>query len=186
MLDTFVPNNKTRMSKHNEYPCDMKSTREKIVGAIKRLIGEGKPFRSARELAQRAHTLGYIDNVESFARAVSRLRKGDNDPQVGTVDIVARAAGMKLTDLLADDPQDALAVNRSNTADDLPLSTQSEDDRRAILVAKSLTHVSQEMRELIDHLIEIDAMGGAEREMAVAGIRYILRGSHAVLNSPKK
>lgn len=186
ILDTFVPNNKTRMSIHNEYACDMKSTREKIAEATKRLIGEGKPFRSARDLAQRAHTLGYIDSVESFARAVSRLRNGDHDPQIGTVEIVARAAGVNLTDFLDGRTQPEENVNSPNKANELPLSGQSEGDRRAILIAESLTHVSQEMRELIEHLIDLDRIGGAEREMAVAGIRYILRGSLAVMTSSKK
>jgi transcriptional regulator with XRE-family HTH domain len=174
------------MSIHNEYACDMKSTREKIAEATKRLIGEGKPFRSARDLAQRAHTLGYIDSVESFARAVSRLRNGDHDPQIGTVEIVARAAGVNLTDFLDGRTQPEENVNSPNKANELPLSGQSEGDRRAILIAESLTHVSQEMRELIEHLIDLDRIGGAEREMAVAGIRYILRGSLAVMTSSKK
>lgn len=79
ILDAFVSNNKTHMSRYPPYPCDMKDIKQKLAAATNELIGEGKRFRSARELAQRAHTLGLVPNADSFSRAVARVIKAEHD-----------------------------------------------------------------------------------------------------------
>ncbi|WP_155634960.1 hypothetical protein [Burkholderia cepacia] len=78
--------------------------------AVDELIGVGRKFASGRELAQRAHTLGLVESAESFARTVNRVRSGDKDVQLSTVDIIAKTVGKTAVDLIGRDS--AHAPNR--------------------------------------------------------------------------
>lgn len=175
MLDAFVAENKTQMSAHGEYACDMKDTRTLLAEATARLIGDGRKFRSARELAQRAHTMGYVENAESFSRQVARVLKGEYDSQLSTADTIARTAGIKLSDFLSGDPANDRAVNPSINGRETPLSFESGRERRANLLSESLTQLTAETRELVDLLVSIDRIGGDLRETAIENVRNILR-----------
>lgn len=169
-LRHICPIRKTHLSDAKTYDGGMDDMRQKLASATAGLIGDGKRFRSARELAQRAHTLGYVDNADSFARNVARVMKADHDTQMSTVEIIARTAGMKLPDFLSGN------INPANSGQDGSLSGELRGGESASLQTLTLTQLTDEMRDLIEHLVEIDHLGGADREMAIAGIRYILRG----------
>lgn len=79
----------------------MDDLRENLRIAVDELIGDGRKFASGRELAQRAHTLGLVESADSFARTVNRVRSGDKDVQLSTVDIIARTAGKSAVELIA-------------------------------------------------------------------------------------
>lgn len=175
MLDAFVAENKTQMSAMHAYPCDMKDTRTLLAEATARLIGEGKKFRSARELAQRAHTMGYVENAESFSRQVARVLKGEYDSQLSTADTIARTAGFKLSDFLSDGAPKNLPVNPLISGDEKPISIESGRERRANLLSESLTQLTAETRELVDLLVSIDRIGGDLRKTAIENVRNILR-----------
>ncbi|WP_049786355.1 helix-turn-helix domain-containing protein [Mycetohabitans rhizoxinica] len=70
-----------------------------------------------------------------------------------------------------------------------PLVFGSARERRARLLAETLLNISGGMRDTIERLIEIDQVGGAQREMVIAGVNYILRsqrGAPSVGQSKKK
>jgi len=81
----------------------MSDLRENLRIAVDELIGDGRKFASGRELAQRAHTLGLVDSADSFARTVNRVRSGDKDVQLSTVDIIAKTVGKNAVDLIGRD-----------------------------------------------------------------------------------
>lgn len=190
ILDEFVSYNKTQMSHAAEYACDMKDTRKLLAEATARLIGDGKKFRSARELAQRAHTMGYIENAASFSRQLTRVMKGDHDTQLSTVETIARTAGVPLSDFLAGEADAGSPVNPSIREPESALSIQSARDRRANLVSESLTQLSTEMREIVDLLVSIDRLGGDLRDITVETVRNMLRslpsGSAGATNKEMK
>lgn len=78
--------------------------KEILRGNIESLIGEGRRFRSARELAQRAETLGLTDKMENLARSISRIRNLEGDTQLSTMEAIAGAAGLQVSDLLQTGP----------------------------------------------------------------------------------
>lgn len=67
------------------------------------LIGPGKPFKSAPEMAQRASTMGVIDSVPNFTRSINRVRKGATDVQLSTIEAIAKTANVTVSDLLMDE-----------------------------------------------------------------------------------
>ncbi|MDN7413038.1 hypothetical protein QZM42_31405 [Burkholderia vietnamiensis] len=81
----------------------MSDLRENLRIAVDELIGDGRKFASGRELAQRAHTLGLVESADSFARTVNRVRSGDKDVQLSTVDIIAKTVGKNAVDLIGRD-----------------------------------------------------------------------------------
>jgi hypothetical protein len=85
----------------------MSDLRENLRIAVDELIGDGRKFASGRELAQRAHTLGLVESAESFARTVNRVRSGDKDVQLSTVDIIAKTVGKSVVALIGRDAADA-------------------------------------------------------------------------------
>jgi len=80
-----------------------------LASRVEDLLGPGKPFRSASALAKRAHTMGLIDNPQNFARSINRVRNGEADVQITTVAVIARAANLRVSDLLEDAPAGASA-----------------------------------------------------------------------------
>ncbi|MCA8213700.1 hypothetical protein LGN20_07260 [Burkholderia cepacia] len=78
----------------------MSDLRENLRISVEELIGDGRKFASGRELAQRAHTLGLVESAESFARTVNRVRSGDKDVQLSTVDVIAKATGKSVAELI--------------------------------------------------------------------------------------
>lgn len=175
MLDAFVAENKTQMSDKREYACDMNDSRKLLAAATARLIGDGKRFRSARELAQRAHTLGYVDRTDSFSRQVARVLKGEYDAQISTADVIARTAGMGLSDFLSADAEDRPNVKSDIKEPEGALSLRSARDQRATLLVESLAQLHSDTRELVDLLISIDRIGGDLKDTAIVNVRNVLR-----------
>lgn len=92
------------MSKQSAYDSAMNDARKLLTARLDELIGHGKMFKSARELAQRAHTMGLVENVEHFTRTVNRVRKNpDMDVQLKTIEAISGAANTTVADLLADE-----------------------------------------------------------------------------------
>ncbi|MEY8174012.1 hypothetical protein AB9D46_24095 [Burkholderia multivorans] len=108
--------------------------------AVDALIGEGRKFASGRELAQRAHTLGLVESAESFARTVNRVRSGDKDVQLSTVDILAKTAGKSVVDLIGRDTA-ALSVTQQSA------------------MPRSWDNLSAEALALVDAIANADAAG---------------------------
>jgi hypothetical protein len=176
MLDANVAHNKTQMSGQAAYPCGMDDAKKLMAVATQRLVGEGRRFASARELAQRAHTLGYVENAENFSRTVARVIKGDHDPQMGTIMVIARTAGVELSDFLSGDAQEGSAVNSPNMEAEEPLPLESMRELRATLLAESLMQLTSEMREIVDLLVSIDrSKKGKLRERAIENVRNMLQ-----------
>ncbi|WP_151273247.1 hypothetical protein [Burkholderia pseudomallei] len=119
---------------------DMSDLRENLRIAVDELIGDGRKFASGRELAQRAHTLGLVESADSFARTVNRVRSGDKDVQLSTVDIIAKTVGKSAVDLIGRDAS-------HTTASPPPTMPQSW---------KSL---SPEALSLVDVIVNADASG---------------------------
>jgi transcriptional regulator with XRE-family HTH domain len=69
----------------------------------------------------------------------------------------------------------ASSDNSANTDQNTVLSIESARAERARLLADELLDVSDEMRALIDKLVEADEAGGALREMTIAGVGYVLQ-----------
>jgi hypothetical protein len=153
----------------------MNDLRKTLADVTGRLIGEGKRFRSARELAQRAHTLGYVENVDSFARNVSRVLKGDHDTQMSTVDAISRAAGLQLSDFLKGEAPPPENVKSMINEPDGTQTVESINARRTTLLAESLTRASSELLGVIEHLIEIDAAGGKARSLVLQDVQTTLQ-----------
>jgi len=175
ILDAFVELNKTQMSDRGDYACDMKDTRHMLAVATKRLIGPGKPFRSARELAMRAQTRGYVDNAESFARNISRVLKEDHDAQMSTMEAIARTAGLKLSDFLQGEASPTEFVKSSISDQDGAQTVESINSRKIRLIAESLTRLSSEMLDVIEHLVEIDRQGGKAKSLVLGDIQMTLQ-----------
>ncbi|WP_334053923.1 hypothetical protein [Burkholderia cepacia] len=116
----------------------MSDLRENLRIAVEGLIGDGRKFASGRELAQRAHTLGLVESAESFARTVNRVRSGDKDVQLSTVDIIAKTVGISAVDL----------IGRTDAA----LSQQPT-------VPRSWESLSPEALALVDVIVNADAAG---------------------------
>lgn len=175
ILDLFVADNKTPMSYANEYACDMKDIRKIAADATEALIGPDRRFRSARELAQRAHTLGIVENADSFARNVSRVIEGEQDPRVGTLDAIARAAGMRLSDFIGGKAPPKENVKSVNNGVDEPQSVESINARRVKLISELLLSASSQLLEVVEHLIEIEGRGGKTRSLVMQDIEATLQ-----------
>lgn len=76
-------------------------------------------------------------------------------------------------------------VNSMNKRGDAALSIELVRMERARVLAETLLDVSNEMRSLIDRLIQADHEGGAVREMTIAGVGYLLQ-SVPVAQTQKK
>ncbi|KWI50294.1 hypothetical protein WT72_24290 [Burkholderia pseudomultivorans] len=118
----------------------MSDLRENLRIAVDELIGDGRKFASGRELAQRAHTLGLVESAESFARTVNRVRSGDKDVQLSTVDIIAKTVG-----------KSAVALIGHGTAD-TALSQQPP-------IPRSWENLSPDALALVDVIVNADAAG---------------------------
>ncbi|WP_146126023.1 hypothetical protein [Burkholderia multivorans] len=118
----------------------MTDLRENLRIAVDALIGEGRKFASGRELAQRAHTLGLVESAESFARTVNRVRSGDKDVQLSTVDILAKTAGKSVVDLIGRDTGALSATQQS-------------------AMPRSSGNLSAEALALVDVIANADAAG---------------------------
>lgn len=128
------------------------------------------------------------------ARAVSlsqpTLSDLENDNTKGTTSLLELAAlyGVSAqwlkTGRGAPQAQQTREVNSSISGNNPVLSIESVREERAKLLAERLLDVSEEMRSLIEKLIEADHEGGAVREMTIAGAGYILQA--VPLPQPKK
>ena len=128
------------MSQRQTYSSHMKSLRELIADRVDSLIGPDRKFRSAREMAQIALNKGYGPNLDSLNRNINRLRKMEMDPQLSTLEAIAAAAGVRVSDLLS--PQ---------------------------------VIVSEEMREAISLLLNVDSQGGLNRQLMLDTLTLMLR-----------
>lgn len=155
----------------------MKDAKKKIGIAVSSLIGPGKKFRSARELARRAHTFDATIKPDSFARNVDRARSGQQDTQISTLEAIARAADVSVEAIVAgvsfDDQYVKSAINKPLPAlsGRLPLADPNK------LTEAAIDKVSPEMRSLIDQMIEIDISGDASRSLLLATIGAMLMSS---------
>ncbi|MCA7883209.1 hypothetical protein LGM58_08420 [Burkholderia contaminans] len=118
----------------------MSDLRENLRIAVDELIGDGRKFVSGRELAQRAHTLGLVESADSFARTVNRVRSGDKDVQLSTVDIIAKTVGKSAVDLIGRDASDTAS-------------------RQHPPVPQSWGSLSSEALSLIDVIVNADRIG---------------------------
>lgn len=118
----------------------MSDLRENLRIAVDELIGDGRKFASGRELAQRAHTLGLVDSADSFARTVNRVRSGDKDVQLSTVDIIAKTVGKSAVDLIGRGAWDTT----SNQQPPMPQSWEN---------------LSPEALALVDVIVNADTLG---------------------------
>jgi hypothetical protein len=66
-------------------------------------------------------------------------------------------------------------INSPKNAGNDVLSIESARAERAKLMGEALLDVSEEMRTLIEKLIQADHEGGAIREMTIAGAGYVLQ-----------
>ena len=82
----------------------MNDTLKTLAARVADLLGPGKPFANASALAKRAHTMGLVTNAQHFARSIHRVMTGEVDVQISTIDIIARAANVRVSDLLDNDP----------------------------------------------------------------------------------
>ncbi|KVD81903.1 hypothetical protein WS62_23390 [Burkholderia sp. ABCPW 14] len=126
---------------------------------------------------------------------VGHLESGRNRSTTKLLEIV-RALGLNplelgLTSAAEGIPAETdLGTNAAPVAVSQPSSLPDAVQRRASKLEKSFAALSRDMRELVEILIAIDQIGGADREMTIAGIRYILQArrdfpSHAGQDSTK-
>jgi hypothetical protein len=143
------------------------------------LIGEGRRFRSARELAQRAHTLGYVENADSFARSVARVCKGDHDTQLSTIETIARTANVMLTDLLAGVAFPQEGAEPSDKGDEVQLSVRSVNEQQIRRIIESLPKMSRDALEVMEYLSCVEAaaetqVGAMRRKKILEDIRLLM------------
>lgn len=176
ILDFKVREYKTQKPDDPTYPSAMDDIRKNVAAALDSLIGEGKRFPRNADVARRAQTMGVTDNQGSFAKNLERLRSGTHDSRISTIEGAASAVGVSALDL----------VNGKNFSG---VNTESEDSHfehqsplqsarldRARNAGEDLLKATSEMRELVAQLLALDQRGGADREMALAGVGYILQG----------
>lgn len=159
---------------NSPYAWDMKDALKKIGRSVDSLIGPGRRFKSARELAQRAQMLGYVENADSFARSVSRAKTGDHDSQISTISIIAKTAGVDIEQLFAGVSFEGAGVNPPIKEHDRALSMESHRTTQAKLFEESIANVSREMRAIIDDLAEADRSGGQRRDILIGSIGAML------------
>jgi hypothetical protein len=182
IIDLKVANSKTHKSPATAYACDMKDALKKVGLSVSSLIGPGRKFKSSRELARRASTLGLVSNADSFAKNVDRARSGEHDSQIGTLENIARAAGVTVEAIVAGVSFDDPHVNAAITGAERPLHSESSESLNAKVVTG--THkISDEMQSLIDQMVQVDAEGGSPRDMLLATVGAMLM---AGLNRSKK
>lgn len=182
IIDLKVADSKTHKSLPTAYACDMKDALKKVGLSVSSLIGPGRKFKSSRELARRASTLGLVPNADSFAKNVDRARSGEHDSQIGTLENIARAAGVTVEAIVAGVSFDDPHVNAAIMGTDRPLPGGSTESLAGKVVAG--THkISDEMQSLIDQMIQVDIEGGAQRDMLLATVGAMLI---AGLNRSKK
>lgn len=101
-MDFKVLNSKNLMSCSRQYDPSMKKrpAREVLAARVNELVGPGKKFASAPELAQRALTLGLIEKRDNFTRSINRIRKAEIDPQLNTIEAIADSCDVSITWLL--------------------------------------------------------------------------------------
>nr|WP_259657104.1 helix-turn-helix transcriptional regulator [Burkholderia pseudomallei] len=137
------------------------------IGQVIKAAREAKEW-TQKELATRAGvSQGTVGHIES----------GRNKSTTKLLEI-ARALGLKPEEIGLRTALPETAGNASQAAEEslsVPPSLSEVAQRRAAILEKSLMLLSREMRELVEILISIDRAGGADREMTIAGIRYILQ-----------
>lgn len=122
-------------------------------GAAAKAVGLSQPTLSDLENDNTKGTTSLLEFAELYGVDVAWLKNGGSPPQA-----LSEAN-----------------VKSLNTGIQSTLSLQSAREERVKLLTESLLNVSAEMRGLIDKLVEADREGGAVREMAIAGVGYILQ-----------
>lgn len=92
---------KTLKSFSGTYSSSMENSKRILAENVESLIGDGKRFRSAPELAARAHLLGLTEKTENLTRNINRIRASQTDPQLSTLEAIAGAAGVRVSDLVS-------------------------------------------------------------------------------------
>lgn len=176
ILDFKVREYKTQKPDDTTYPSPMDDIRKNVAAALNELIGEGKRFTNRPEVARRAQTLGLVERADSFAKTLERVMKGNHDSQISTLETIATAVGVSVFDLLIGN--NFSGVNTDPEHANIPHQSSLESVRldRARIAGEDLLKASAEMRETVDKLLDLDRRGGADREMALAGVGYILQG----------
>lgn len=173
IIDLKVADSKTHKYPTTAYACDMKDALKKVGLSVSSLIGPGRKFKSSRELARRANTLGLVPNADSFAKNVDRARSGEHDSQIGTLETIARAAGVTVEAIVAGVSFDDPNVNAAIKGFEIPLSSESTENPEGKLLSGMHT-VSDEMQSLINQMIQVDIEGGPRRDMLLATVGAML------------
>jgi transcriptional regulator with XRE-family HTH domain len=118
-----------------------------------RAVGLSQPTLSDLENDNTKGTTSIVELAALYGVSVQWLKSGRGSAQ-------AQAPG---------------SVNSGITDNNPVLSIESVRLERAKLLADALLDVSEEMRALIEKLIQADREGGAIREMTIAGAGYVLQ-----------
>lgn len=106
---------------------------------------------------------------------IGHLESGRNRSTTKLLSIV-RALGLDAVELGLQKEEDVRQPLPTSSAEGAePTSIQEATRKRVSRLEKMLATLSSEMRELVEMLVQIDHAGGADREMTIAGIRYVLQ-----------
>lgn len=176
ILDFKVAKYKTQKPDARTYASAMDDIKKNVAEALDSLIGEGKRFARNADVARRAHTIGVTDKQESFAKNLERLRTGRHDSRISTIEGAARAVDVSPLDLVNGKNFSSVNTDSEDSHFEHQSSLQSVRLDRARNTGEEILKATSEMRALLEQLLDLDRRGGAEREMALAGIGYILQG----------
>ncbi|WP_186194449.1 hypothetical protein [Burkholderia gladioli] len=160
----------------------MNDPRENLKQAVEELIGPGKKFSSGRELAQRAHTRGFVDSAEAFSRSVNRVKNEDNDVQLSTITAIAKTAGISAHLLLKPrEGQCGVIVGENSAATEVGSSMDALQ-----WIESAPSQLSILARSLIVEIVKADRTGlsaeGANALLAI--IRPILENKPGASDPP--
>lgn len=176
ILDFKVAEYKTQKPDGQTYPSGMDDIKKNVATALDSLIGDGKRFQRNADVARRAHTMGVTDNQGSFAKNLERLRSGSHDSRISTIEGAATAVGVSPLDLVNGKNFSGVNTESEDSNFEHQTSFQSVRLDRARNAGEDLLRATSEMRALLEQLLDLDRRGGADREMALAGVGYILQG----------
>ena len=102
IMDIKVSERKTQKSWLRQYDPAMKKKRARDVLAarLKLVFETDDRFRQSPDLAQRAELLGLVPKKDSFTRTINRILNAEIDPQLNTIETIAKAADVEIAWLL--------------------------------------------------------------------------------------
>jgi transcriptional regulator with XRE-family HTH domain len=121
--------------------------------AASRAVGLSQPTLSDLENDNTKGTSSIVELASLYGISAQWLKSGRGSPQA----------------------QRGNDVNSTISGNNPVLSIESIREERAKLLAEKLLYVSEEMRALIEKLLDADQEGGAMREMTIAGTGYVLQ-----------